>query len=495
MDDFEPLPTAGAAVKVTTGGVKPGGTEGAPAVDEAVAVPRLAWATLAISSVAAFMVALEVTVISLALPQIQDAFPTTKPSTLSWVFSAYSIGVASLLLVGGWASDLFGRKKLFLTGMAVFAIGSLGSGTAQSAAWLISARVVQSVGGAMLFPSGLALVLAVFPIARRQMAIGIWGGVGGLAGAVGPSLGALLIDRFGWRAVFLINVPVAATALPIGLRILVESRAEGARRQVDVIGVPLASLGVGALVLGIVEGRDWGWGSPAVVASLVASVLLIVGFVVRAKRHPAPLFDLALFKIRSYRIGLMGAFLFSAGFFGSWVLLPSFIQRWWHWSVLKTGFAVMPGSLISAVLSGPVGSFVDRFGHKRVVAAGGALGAIAMSLFVIFMREKPAFLLGLLLPNVFLGLSMSILFAMLVGAAMRDVPAQRYGMAGAGRTTAFQLAQAVGVAVGVAVIGRPTSAHAALGSYRANWLISASLLGLLCVLFLVAYPAKPSSKA
>ena len=151
-------------------------------------VSKLAWATLAISSVAAFMVALEVTVISLALPRIQGAFPASNPSSLSWVFSAYSIGVASLLLVAGWASDLFGRKRLFLVGMTVFAVGSLLSGAAQSLPWLIGARALQSVGGAMLFPSGLALVLAIFPPARRQLAIGIWAAMGGLAGSAPTGL-------------------------------------------------------------------------------------------------------------------------------------------------------------------------------------------------------------------------------------------------------------------------------------------------------------------
>jgi len=468
------------------GRAAPTGTSG-PADDEQVS--RLAWFTLAIASAAAFMVALEVTVISLALPRIAAAFPTATPSKLSWVFSAYSIGVASLLLVGGWAADLYGRKRLFLTGMTLFALGSLLSGTAGTMEWLIGARALQSVGGAMLFPSGLALVLAVFPPAKRQLAIGIWAATGGLAGAVGPSAGALLIQLFGWRAVFLFNVPVAALAVPIGWRTLVESRAEGVPRKVDVIGVPLASLGVGALVLAIVEGREWGWGSPRIVALLVLAVALVAGFVVRSSRHPAPLFDLNLFRIRSYRVALIGSLLFSAGFFGSWVLLPTFIQAWWHWGVVKTGLAFMPASLISAVLSGPIGSRVDRFGHRRVVAAGAVLAAAGMGSFAAFMDTEPRILLAVIVPSVLLGLGMAVLFAMLVGAAMRDVPMARYGTAGAARTTVFQLGQALGVAIGVAVIGSPTTAGAALSSYRSNWVISAGLLAAITLVFLVLYPS------
>jgi EmrB/QacA subfamily drug resistance transporter len=461
----------------------------APVAPEPPLVSRQAWLTLAIASTAAFMVALEVTVISLALPEIQSSFDGTPFSTLSWIFNAYSIGVASLLLVSGWASDLFGRKRMFLVGMAVFAVGSLASGAAPSIGFMIAGRVVQSLGGAMLFPSGLALVLAIFPPTRRQMAIGIWAATGGMAGAVGPSLGALLIEAFGWRAVFLINVPVAVVAVVVGTRVLIESRAEGVSREVDVIGVPLASLGVGALVIGIVQGREWGWTSPGVLVALVASVAMIAGFVVRSRRHPAPLFDLHLLRIRSYRVGLVGALLFSAAFFGSWVLLPSFIQRYWGWSVLKTGLAVMPGSAVAAVLSGPIGSVVDRFGHKRVVALGGIAAALGWLGFAVFMRTEPRFVLGLLVPNLVLGLGMAVLFGMLVGASMRDIPGRRYGMAGAGRTTVFQLALALGVAVGVAIIGSPDSAAEALSVHRAAWLASAGALALLAVIFLVAYPA------
>ena len=221
----------------------------------------------------------------------------------------------------------------------------------------------------MLFPCGLALVLAIFPLARGQMAIGIWAATGGMAGAFGPSVGALLIDAFGWRAVFLINVPVAIVAVLVGWRVLIESRAEGVSRKVDVLGVPLASLGVGALVLGIVQGRDWGWGSLQVIGALAASVVLIVGV-----RGPVPATTRRrcstsrLFRIRSYRMGLVGALLFSAGFFGSWVLLPTFIQRLWGWSVLKTGFALHAGV---GDRGHPVGP--DRLGRRplRPPAGGG----------------------------------------------------------------------------------------------------------------------------
>ena len=177
----------------------------------------------------------------------------------------------------------------------------------------------------MLFPSGLALVLAIFPPAQRQLAIGIWAAMGGLTGAMGPSLGAGADP--GVRLAGGVSLQCAARRVhhPVGWRTLVDSRAEGVPGHVDLISVPLASLGVGALVLAISEGRDWGWSSPAVLISLAVAAGFASAFVVRSKSHPAPLFDLSLFRIRTYRVALVGSVLFAGGFFGSWVLMPSFI--------------------------------------------------------------------------------------------------------------------------------------------------------------------------
>ena len=159
-------------------------------------ISRRAWITLAITAAASFMVSLEITIISLALPDIRAAFPDASESALSWIITGYNIGVASLLLISGWLADRFGRKRVFLFGLAVFALGSLMAGAANSAELVIASRIVQSIGGAAQFPAGLALLLPAFPLAKRQLAIGTWGAMGGLAAAVGPSVGALLVDGF-----------------------------------------------------------------------------------------------------------------------------------------------------------------------------------------------------------------------------------------------------------------------------------------------------------
>ena len=172
-------------------------------------VSRPAWLTLAVVSVAVFMVAMELTIIALALPKIRAALAGATPAALSWVVNAYSIVVAALLLLSGWLADRYGRKRVFRTGLALFALGSVAAGASTSIGMLIAARALQAVGGSMQYPAGLALLLDAFPRSRHQTAIGTWGAVGGLAAAVGPALGAVLIEAFGWRAVFYVNVPVA----------------------------------------------------------------------------------------------------------------------------------------------------------------------------------------------------------------------------------------------------------------------------------------------
>jgi EmrB/QacA subfamily drug resistance transporter len=458
-------------------------TQGRPAIGS-----RAAWRTLFVTSLVTFMVSLEITVIALALPEIRQAFPEASESTLSWAITAYNIGVASLLLVAGWAADRYGRKRVFLAGIAVFGLGSLGAGLAVSAPMLIAMRALQSIGGAMQFPSGLALLLPAFPPERRQAAIGVWGAMGGLAAAVGPSAGALLVDGFGWRAVFLINVPVAVFAIWRGRHWLAESTGEGVPARVDVLSVPLASLGVGAVILGIVEGPSWGWGSAGTLVAYAVGLILVTVFVVRSRRHPAPLFDLGLFRQRSYTIGNLGGIVFVVAFFGWLVLLPTYVQNVWGWSVLHTGFAIAPGPMVSVVVSPLVGRLADRIGNGPILTVGGLAGAGGMALHLVLTGTDPSFVTGLLLPELLVGVSAGCSFAMLVGATMRDVQPRQFGMAGAGRTTIFQLSVALGIAVAVAIVGRPTGPQDALRALQASWRLALVCFLAQAVVFAFAFP-------
>ncbi len=456
----------------------------------AIEVTRQSWLTLVIASAVGFMVSLEITVIALAFPEIRSAFPTTAESTLSWIITAYSIGLASLLLLAGWASDRFGHKKLFLTGLVIFAIASLLAGLAPNVPILLGARLIQSIGGAMQFPSGLALLLAAFPIERRQLAIGVWGAMGGLAAAAGPPLGGFLVGAFGWRSVFLINVPIALVASIAGAVWLRESQPQPSSGRVDMISIPLGTIGVGLIVLGIVQGPEWGWGSPNGLASFGAGALMIAVFVWRSSRHANPLFDLQLFANRSYTLGNVGSVFFVVAFFGYFVPLPTYIQEVWGWSALDTGLLIVPGPLVAAVLSPISGRMADRFGVAPVLTFGGLAGAASMAAHLLFTGQEPNPLIGMVVPGLILGIAAGCSFAMLVGATMQDVAPRRFGMAGAGRTTVFQLAIAMSIAVAVATIGRPESAADHFGSIRVVWIIALLLFGGQAAIFGLAFPKK-----
>ena len=447
-----------------------------------------AWLTLLVTSLAVFMISVELTIIALALPEIRAAFHETSAATLSWVVTAYNIGVASLLLVSGWLADRYGWRKFFITGTAVFAVASLAAGMAPDAPALIAARVGQSIGGALQYPAGLALLLSAFPQQRRQMALGIYAGVGGLAAAVGPSLGAVLVDGFGWRAVFLVNVPVATFAVIAGRRWLTESVSGDSRDRVDLIGVPLASIGVGAIILAIVKGGDWGWGSSETIITFAVSGILIAVFFLRSRVHPAPLFDLSLFRLRTYALGNLGTVFFALAFFSWLIVLPSVLQIMWGWSVLRTGFAIAPSPVVAFLLSPPAGRLADRIGNGPILAVGGLFGVIGSVLQLTLLSTKPGYVSGVLIPGLFIGVAAGLGFAQLVGASMQDVRPRRYGMAGAGRTTVFQLATAIAIAIGFTLLGESSDPDEVLSAFRRVSTLGAFGFGAQVLLFALVYP-------
>ena len=452
-------------------------------------VSRSAWMTLAVVSVAVFMVAMELTIISLALPDIRAALAGTTPTTLSWVVNAYSIVVAALLLLSGWLADRYGRRRVFRTGLAVFALGSVAAGASTSIGMLIAARALQAIGGSMQYPAGMALLLDAFPRSRHQTAIGAWGAMGGLAAAVGPALGAVLIEAFGWRAVFYVNVPAALIALVVGTRILPESTGDATKTRVDMIGVPLASVGVGAVILGIVQGEAWGWGAAPTVGSFVVGALLVAVFAWRSQHHPAPLFDLGLLRIRSFVLGNVGSLFFAFGFFALLVPLPSFIQNVWGWSALETGLAYSVGPVVSFFVAPQAGRLADRIGNSPLLTVGSACGVAGLLSLLLTISTEPS-LTRLLIGTVLVGVSAGTGFSQLVGAALRDIPPERYAMATAGRTTFFQLSVALAIAVAFALIGQPAGPAAELAAFQRVWGLCAGGYLLNLVLFSIVYPRR-----
>ena len=248
----------------------------------------------AVTALGAFMASLDLSIVNVAFPALEHSFPHDSRATLAWVITGYGIVFGSLLVTAGRTADRLGSRRVFFAGLAVFCLGSTLCALAPSVPLLVAGRVVQGCGAAALLPSSLGLLLGAFPQQRRSQVVALWGGVGALAVATGPSFGAALIAAGGWRWVFVVNVPVGAVAWLAGRRVLVETRSGATRATPDYLGVVLVSAALAALVLGISEGPTWGWSSVPVVACFAGAALVGAAFLRRSGRHPEPVLDLDL---------------------------------------------------------------------------------------------------------------------------------------------------------------------------------------------------------
>src|SRR4051812_10147596 len=334
--------------------------------------PR-AWAALTVSAMAVFLVFLDTTVLYVAYPDLRASFPDVSPASLSWVLNSYTIAVAALLIPAGRLADRVGRKRVFLWSVALFCAGSALCGIAPEPVLLVGARVIQAIGAAGLIPSSLALVLKAFPREKVPVAVAVWGAVGALAGAVGPTASALLVDAFSWRAVFYINVPVSVAVLVLGRRILSESRESNPGAIPDPIGVVLLAAGVAMVALGVVQSDDWGWSSASTVLTIGAGLAAIAAFVVRSQRVDEPLVDLSLFQINGFRWANLGMFAFAIAFSAMFFSNIQVLTNVWGWSVLKAGAAISPGPAIVAVVAPFAGRLAGRVGQRRLLIPGGLI--------------------------------------------------------------------------------------------------------------------------
>jgi EmrB/QacA subfamily drug resistance transporter len=428
------------------------------------------WQVLLVTAVGVFMSFLDVTIVNIAFPDLRKSFPDESIAHLSWVLNAYSIVFAAALVPAGRLADRFGRRRFFFLGTLTFLAASTLCGAAASADMLIAARTVQALGAAMLVPASLGLLLPEFPLERRATATALWGATGAVAAATGPSLGGLLVDWQGWRAVFFVNLFIGLPALIPARRILREAREPQALLP-DAPGAVLLALGVGALALGIVQGPDWGWGSAAVIGSFIASVVLLALFVARSARHPAPVIELSLFRVRSFAVANTGSFVFALAFYALLLCNVLFLTGVWHYSILRAGFALTPGPLMAA-LSAPIGGrLADRYGQRVVAVPGGIAFALGTTLFALRTGTQPDYLGDYLLPNLLTGIGVGLSFAGFGSAAVAELPRNRYATGGAINNCVRQIGAVLGISTLIVVLGTPTSA--ALHDFHTAWTLMA----------------------
>jgi EmrB/QacA subfamily drug resistance transporter len=402
------------------------------------------WWPLVAICLGTFMLLVDVTIVSVALPSMAIDLHASF-SSLQWVIDGYAVALAALLMVAGSIADRFGRRRLYAVGLALFAVSSLACGLAPTAWSLIAARVVQGIGGAAMFSTNTALLSVTYSGRDRGVAFGVWGAVNGAAAAIAPVLGGLLTQSLGWRSIFLVNLPIAAVALVLTWRVLTESRGNTAR--VDWPGAVTITVFAAGVTFGLIHGGDSGWTGSLTLITLTVAVLALIAFVLVERRTTAPLLDLALLRGRSFATLMLAAMVLTAAAFGPGVYLSLWLQSVLGLDALRAGLVLGPLALVSFVVSISVGRFMHRIAPRYPLGVGLLLigaGAVLRT-FLSADSGAGALFAGLIVTGVGVGMASPVL----ASAALAAAPPARAGMAGGAVNTFRQL----GFALGIAVLG------------------------------------------
>jgi EmrB/QacA subfamily drug resistance transporter len=388
------------------------------------------WWTLGAMCFALFMIMLDNTVVNVALPSIQKDLDASI-SGLEWTINGYTLSFAVLLATGGRLGDIFGRRRMFLLGVVIFTLSSATAGFAVSSTDLVISRVVQGVGAALMMPATLSIITNAFPASERGKAMGMWAGVSALALAVGPVLGGFLTEHVSWRAIFYLNIPVAIGAVTAALFAVRESRDTSVGREVDFAGVAVLTGALTALILALVEGNAWGWGSPEIVGLLAAAGLGMGAFVAIEQRVKTPMVDFGLLSDRNFLGAVVVAAIVSFSMLGVFFFLALYMQNILQYSPLEAGVRFLPTTLMIVGVAPVSGRLSDRYGPRWLIAGG--LAIVAASLFSFML----------------LGIGIAMTMSPMTSAAMNAVPVQKAGIA-SGVLSMFRM---VGGSLGVAVTG------------------------------------------
>jgi EmrB/QacA subfamily drug resistance transporter len=451
---------------------------------------RNPWPAVVVTTLVFFLVVIDVSAVNVAFPSIRDDFGVAE-STLGWVISGYNIAVASLLLVAGRYADSLGRKRLFIPGVAVFTVGSMLSAIAPTAGFLIAARVVQGIGGAIIAPTAIAVVLPAFPPNKRSTVIGITGATGALGAVVGPALGAFLTDTWSWRGIFWINVPISLLVLVLAPRLLQESKNPNATGKVDLVGVPIGTVGVGLVMFAIVRTESWGLADARVIATFVAGAAMMPLLVRRSRTHPEPLLELDLFRLRSFSSTNAALALYSMAFTSGFLANSLMLQELWGESLRTTGLALVPSPLLAAMISPLAGRFADRVGHRWILAAGSTACAVGYLSFLFTLDASPSTWTVYVPTSLIVGLGIGATIATWASAGLADVSPDQFGTANATVRTTQQVCYALGISVIVALLA-DVSVDPDIGQFRWAWTFIGVSYLLAAIVVAITFPAGSS---
>lgn len=429
---------------------------------------------LLISSLAAFMASLDVFIVNVAFDDIGKDFRGSSLSQLSWVLSAYAIVYAALLVPAGRIADRYGRKGGFLVGLTVFTAASAACAATDGVWWLVMWRVVQAAGAAILTPASLGLVIASSPLAQRQRSVRIWAATGAVAAALGPAMGGVLVDA-SWRWVFLVNVPIGIGALAAAALWIPASRDPSVARIPDVLGALLLAAAIGALTLGVVKGPDWGWTAGRTTAAWAAALLGLFGFLASSARHPAPVIEPTLIRVRTFAWANATSLLFAVPFAASLLTNILWMQTVWHYSAIQTGFAVAPGPMMVPLFAAVTHRLSRHVPVGLLVALGCVLFAAGAVTTRTLVGPTPHYATELLPGWLIGGIGVGFALPAILSSATADLPAHQAATGSAVVNMSRQIGTALGVSLVVAVLGNPIGYTAAHTAFQHAWTTLAAI--------------------
>ena len=417
------------------------------------------WWTLGALAFALFMIMLDNTVVNVALPSIQRDLGIGL-SELEWTVNAYALTFAVLMLSGGKLADFFGRRRVFLLGLALFTFSSLACGLATSGGTLIGARTLQGVGAALMMPATLSIISATFPPKQRGLAIGIWAGVSAMALAIGPLIGGLIAEHIDWSWIFFVNVPIGILGLLVGRVVIEESRDTSSEQRLDLPGLLASGIGLFALTFALIEANSCCWTDPVIVGLLALSAVALAAFVLLELHQRSPMLDLSLFRSSTFAGANVVALLVTLAMFGVFFFMSIYMQNVLGYSATKTGAAFLPMTVLIILIAPIAGRSSDRIGSRALMTVGMLCLAASLALFSrlgldsTFWDIFPGLIVG--------GFGMALVMTPMTAAALGSVPVEKSGV-GSGVLNTFRQ---VGGALGIAVMGAIVASYVDLDGGR-----------------------------
>ena len=427
------------------------------------------------------------TATNIAVPVLEEDFPDAGLATISWVVSGFNVAQVTFMLLGGRLADRLGRKRIFLQGLAVFAIGAALSGVAQSIALVIVARIGQAIGVAMMLPSSLATVLPEFPKERHGSVVSLWSSMGVLGAAIAPTVAAGILQVSSWRVVFLAAVPVALAAIVAGRRVLQPGLVEEDPGPLDLLGAVTGTAAIGGATFAIVQGRIWGWTDVRILLTIAAAATAAVTFVRSSRRHPEPLLDLDLLRIPTFAVTTLASAFLALSTSATWFLYPLFVTEVWDYSILQVGLAMTPGPVVLVLVAPIAGRLADKHGYRNLLIFGATMATLGTAWMAWRLEPDETYVRAFLPGTLGIGTGMAFMLGPANAAALRNVPAEQLGSANATYNMTRMALSALGVAITAAIIG-DTEVGQRLTAFKISWWAMTGAMAISPILLFAMFP-------